>query len=185
MIATFAALMSMQSASASAQYIPRLKTFCLQVDPPSEEWRYGASDSYYEIFPKLDSSTGDVGKKPFSIRYYDTGKVRYFFDSGQSNISRQWENHYVYANGDLLLNAGYNERSNGNDREVGFLSSDMLDKLKSARKVEIRVTERSYGEPDIPRGSISFTPTMLKYLEPVARSVMERLQERKKAGQCI
>ena len=185
MIATFSALMFMQSASASAQNFPRKETFCLKVDPPNGEWRYGASDSYYEIYPKLDSSTGEVGEKPFSIRYYDTGRVRYFFDSGQSNISQRWENHYVYANGDLLLTAGYNERSNGNDREIGFLASDMLDKLKSARKVEIRVTERSYGEPDIPRGSISFTPTLLKYLEPVALGVMERLKERKKAGQCI
>lgn len=185
LLTAFAALVSMQAASASAQFLPPLKKFCLEVDPPSEEWRYGASDSHYEIFPKLETSTGEISQKAFSIRYSDTGKVRYFFDSGQSNVWLGFENHQVYADGNLVLSAGYNERLNGNDRAPGALSSAMLDELKSARNVEIRVTLSSFGKPDKSLGYISFNPGMLKYLEPVARGRMERLRERKKAGRCV
>jgi hypothetical protein len=177
-----AALAAIQPASASAQFLPRLN-IC-HSDENSEGWRVVASDDYYEIYPSILASSGNVSRPIFSIRYRDTGAVRYSLQLRRTDVLTRYENHYIYADGELLLTAGNNARANGNTRGVGVLPANVFEAMKSAERVEIRVTRSFTGEPDRPRGSVTLDLRPLPWLEPVGRSRMERLHEDKQAGRC-
>lgn len=183
MFAAFvAALVSMQPTSASAQFVPRLN-LCLE-SIESENWRVVASDTYYEIYPSIVATSGRTRNPDFSIHFSDTGRVRYSLKLSPFDTLTSYENHYVYADGELLLAARHNERSNGNRRAVGFLPDAVLERMKSARNVEISITRNFTGEPERPRGSVSLDLRGLSAVDPIGQRLMEILKAEKLAGRC-
>ncbi|MEE4212976.1 MAG: hypothetical protein V2I43_27330 [Parvularcula sp.] len=171
-----------QEAIMPAQFVPRLN-LCSEIIE-GEKWRIYGHHNYYQITPLKIIGSGRWRKPSFYVRYADNGNIRYQLSLGTAHIPSSYLNHFVYADGELVHTAGHNKRSNGNDRAIGSLTSDELARMKSARRVEIKITESSVLEPDRFYGSVTMDLRGLSRIEPIGRRLMKVVQKKKATTNC-
>lgn len=182
-IAASASLLSpSQEAMTSVQYVPQLNLCADSIE--NENWKIFASDKHYEIHVLNMPASGRWRKPSFHITYRDSGETRYRLSLGMGHIPGPYLNHYVFADGELVHTAGHNERSNGNNRAIGLLTSDELAKMKSAKRVEIRITESSVLRPDRFYGSVAVDLRELTRMESFGRRLMEVVRKKKATTNC-
>ena len=183
-IAASASLLSPpQDTITPAQYLPALNLCADSIQ--NENWRIFATDKRYEIHVLNMPASGRWRKPSFYIQYWNSGETRYRLSLGGAHIQGAFDlNHYVFADGELVHTAGHNERSNGNDRAIGLLTSDELARMKSATRVEIRVTRSSVLEPDRFYGSVTVDLRELTRMESFGRRLMELVQKKKATTNC-
>lgn len=182
-IAASASLFSpSQEAMTSVQYVPQLNLCADSIE--NENWKIFASDKHYEIHVLNMPASGKWRRPSFYINYSNPGQIRYRLSLGGAHIPGPYLNHFVYADGELVHTAGYNERSRGNDRAIGLLTSDELARMKSAKRVEIRITRSSVLEPDRFFGSVTMDLRELSRMESFGRRLMEVVQKKKATTNC-
>ncbi|WP_390478698.1 hypothetical protein, partial [Altererythrobacter sp. MTPC7] len=119
-----------------------------------------------------------------NVRYSDNGDVRYRLSLGSGHIPSSYLNHYVFADGELVHAAGHNEISKGNARAIGFLTNDELARMKSASRVEIRITRSTALEADRFLGSVTMNLRGLSRIETIGYRLMEVVQKKKATTNC-
>lgn len=179
----FASLLSpSQEAMTSVQYVPSLNLCGELIE--SEDWKIYATTSSFKITPMKIAGSGRWRKPSFYIQYSSTGKIRYRLSLGMGHVPGRNLNHYVYADGKLVHAAGYNEISKGNDRAIGLLTDSEFAKMKSADRVEIRITRSSVLEGDKLFGSVTMNLRGLSRIETIGRRLMEVVRKKKATTNC-
>ncbi len=165
-----------------AQFLPDLN-LCGEIIE-SEDWRIYGHHNYYQITPLKIQGSGRWRRPSFKIRYSNSGKVRYSLSLGMGHVPGPRLTHHVFADGELVHTAGHNARSKGNDRAIGLLTNNELSRMKSARRVEIRLTESSVLRPDRFYGSVTMDLRGLPRIEPIGRRLMKVVEKKKATTNC-